>query len=704
MTNELTQQEKHVSFWKSRPLQFNILFGVVTLLIATVGIILSYTYFNHSRVVAGMADDLISKVQDAVVFKTVQYLIPAAKIVEIAPEIYNSDALASGEISSLERFAMQVLTEYPQLSSFYVGDRFGNFLMVRRIDDGLFSTKYIRRSGGTLTAREYIRNSVGQIMGENILQDTYDPRTRPWYQQAKASREAHWTDVYVFYTEQTPGITASHPAYDRNGELSGVYGLDIRLEQVSKFLQTQRVGDKGQVVMVTDAGNVVAHSFGNTMVMREGGQYRILRLSDLNADWIQEAFNRYEKTQEPHFSFSYNGETYLASFSRLPGLMKKDWNVAVVVPEKEFLGSVDEINRIGIMISIGILIIALLLSFFLTRSITTPIVFLTSEAERIRQLKFDSTETVHSQTREIQLLSNSISAMKAALSAFKKYVPASLVRQLIESGEEARLGGTKKALTVMFTDIIGFTAIAESLPPEEMMHHLSDYLDSLTDIIRTNSGTVDKYIGDAIMAFWGAPAEDPDQVVHACRTALLCREKVQVLNNQWREEGKPLLATCFGVHTGEAIVGNMGSSDRMNYTAIGDNVNLASRLESINRFYGTSVIVSGETYEEAKEFFIFRPLDFVAVKGRSKGIMIYELMVERGRDGNSGMEALSARFTEGFSLYFSCRWADALNVFKGIAKDYPEDKPAALYVERCTLFLENPPAKDWDKIFRFTKK
>lgn len=243
--------------------------------------------------------------------------------------------------------------------------------------------------------------------------------------------------------------------------------------------------------------------------------------------------------------------------------------------------------------------------------------------------------------------------MKAVttIASFAKYVPAQLVRQLIERGEEIRIGGKSAELTLMFTDVEGFTGIAEQMDSDQLLVHLSEYFDHLTRIVRTERGTVDKYIGDSLMAFWGQPLPLPDAPYRACKAALACVAELEALNRQWAEEGKAVMKTRFGLHTGVVTVGNMGSKDRINYSAVGDNVNIASRLEGINRIYGTSVVISASTYAVVKDRFLCRPLDRVRVKGRSESIRIYELVAEFGDGIDSDLE----RFYQQFELAYEAR-------------------------------------------------
>jgi len=209
---------------------------------------------------------------------------------------------------------------------------------------------------------------------------------------------------------------------------------------------------------------------------------------------------------------------------------------------------------------------------------------------------------------------------------FSKFVSKSVVDELLRDPSKIKLGGDKKILSVLFSDIRGFTSISEKLTPEELVEHLNIYLQGMTDIVIKTDGTLDKYIGDAIMAFWGAPIEMEDHALKACRASLEMMEALKDMNHKWEKEGKPVLDIGIGINTGDMVVGNMGSSSRMDYTLMGDNVNLGSRLEGTNKFYGTHIIISEFTYQYVKDDVIVRELDLIRVKGKALPVKIYELI------------------------------------------------------------------------------
>lgn len=286
--------------------------------------------------------------------------------------------------------------------------------------------------------------------------------------------------------------------------------------------------------------------------------------------------------------------------------------------------------------------------------------------------------------------------------AFTTYVSHQLVSEILKNPDKLKLGGEKRVVTVLFSDIRGFTTLSEELSPEGLVKLLNEYLSPMTRIVLDEEGMLDKYIGDAIMAVFNAPVEIDAHPLRACGAALKMMERLRELNVKWKAEGYPELSIGIGINTGEAVVGNMGAELRFDYTAIGDTVNLASRLEGMNKMYGTSVIVSEFTYGSVKDGFLFRELDYVRVKGKMKPINIYELIGFKPEDGEEvpkKIKELTSDFERALGLYREGRFLESGKVFEGILERFPEDGPSKLYVKRCAEYLITPPPPDWDGVF-----
>lgn len=280
--------------------------------------------------------------------------------------------------------------------------------------------------------------------------------------------------------------------------------------------------------------------------------------------------------------------------------------------------------------------------------------------------------------------------------AFGRYVSPGVVDALSAHPERLELGGEEVEATVLFADIEGFTRISEGMSPQDLVRLLNDYFSPMTQIILAHRGTLDKYIGDAIMALWGAPLALPDHALRACRAALEMQESMAGLQADWAARDLPRLNARIGLHTGNVVAGNVGSRDRFNYTVLGDTVNLASRLEGVNKVYGTHILMSAETCRLVKDTLLVRELDLVKVVGRVQPEGIYELV---GSFPASGQPPWLDQFAAGRQAYLERRWEAASEAFAAVLLLKPEDRPARLYLERCRQFAEAPPPEDWRGVY-----
>ncbi|OPY86655.1 MAG: Adenylate cyclase 1 [Smithella sp. PtaU1.Bin162] len=286
--------------------------------------------------------------------------------------------------------------------------------------------------------------------------------------------------------------------------------------------------------------------------------------------------------------------------------------------------------------------------------------------------------------------------------AFQYYLTASVINEMLKDPSKLKLGGDKKNLSVLFSDIRGFTTISEKLSPEDLVHLLNEYLTAMTDIVFKYDGTLDKYMGDAIMAIFGAPLDQPDHARRACQTALDMMNELHRLQKKWQTEGKPPLNIGIGINSGDMVVGNMGSQMRFDYTVMGDMVNLGSRLEGTNKEYGSNIIFSEFTYNAIKDSMCCRELDSVRVKGKKLPVKIYELLGEKKDEGK--WKDFIDSFERGLALYRACKWNEAIAQFQKTLELRPEDETSRIYIERCKNLQENPPPLPWDGVFVMTKK
>jgi adenylate cyclase len=289
--------------------------------------------------------------------------------------------------------------------------------------------------------------------------------------------------------------------------------------------------------------------------------------------------------------------------------------------------------------------------------------------------------------------------------AFQQYLSPEVIRRLLENPDLVR--PRKTDITVMFSDVRGFTTISEKLDAQELAALLNEYLTDMTQIVFRHNGTLDKYIGDAVMAFWGAPFEEPGHPTQGCHAALEMIARLKEMQKKWRAEGRPVLDIGVGLSTGVASVGNMGSALRYGYTALGDTVNLSARIEGLNKDYGSHILLSEATYAQVEDpLLVFRELDLIRVKGKLRPIALYELVAARGTpEGDApGLEERMEMFSQGRACYRERRWQDAQIVFEKLLERWPEDGPARMYANRCREYFVAGPEKDWDGVYVMTHK
>ena len=283
------------------------------------------------------------------------------------------------------------------------------------------------------------------------------------------------------------------------------------------------------------------------------------------------------------------------------------------------------------------------------------------------------------------------------INAFGKYVNKDLLDEIIRHKNQLNLGGEKKELTVFFSDIRGFTSISERLPPEELGSFINKYLTQMTKIILEHRGTIDKFIGDAVMAFWNAPLPEKNHSLLACKSSIAQLKALKDLNKKFMQKNLPSLEIGCGIHTGEAVVGNFGSEDRFDYTALGDTVNIASRLEGLTKYYGVNIIISESTYALVKNHLDCRKLDVVKVKGKKKPLTIYELCMEKD-------DRFTKQYEKALELYFKHEFKKAQEEFKKAQDLKKGDVPCQLFLKHCEKYIQSPPGKDWDMAFEMKTK
>ncbi|MCP4751447.1 MAG: CHASE2 domain-containing protein [Proteobacteria bacterium] len=287
--------------------------------------------------------------------------------------------------------------------------------------------------------------------------------------------------------------------------------------------------------------------------------------------------------------------------------------------------------------------------------------------------------------------------------AFGQYLSPDVIDALVDDPEKLSLGGERREMTAFFSDVQGFSTISESLTPDELVQLLNKYLTAMCNIIADHNGTIDKFEGDAIIAFWGAPMNQPDHAKLSCFATVDMQKQLVAMREEWMKEGMPRILVRMGINSGPMVVGNMGSEKRMDYTIMGDSVNLAARLEGANKFYKNFSMISEATYKQAKDFIDVRELDTIRVVGKNEPITVYDLLDRKNQVGGK-LADMVEKYLQGLDLYKQLKFQDAIPVFESALELYPQDGPSLTYVERCREYLENPPSDDWDGVYTHTSK
>jgi adenylate cyclase len=287
---------------------------------------------------------------------------------------------------------------------------------------------------------------------------------------------------------------------------------------------------------------------------------------------------------------------------------------------------------------------------------------------------------------------------------FRQYVAPLVIDEMIKDPGRFQLGGEEKVLTVLFSDLWGFTGYSERYAPHEMIGFLSEYFDQMSQKVFLHWGTLKEYVGDELMAIFGAPLDQPDHAQRACTTALEMRQALQALREEWGRIGRPALKARTGINSGPMLVGNLGSRYRFAYGALGDNVNLGSRLEGLNREYGTEILIGENTAKLVGDAFQLRELDMVRVKGRQQTLRVYELLARAGEALPEEVEKALAPFAAGLAAYRRQAWAEASAFFSRVLEAHPADGASHTMLERCRIYRQTPPPSDWDGVFSVLTK
>ncbi|MCE2716286.1 MAG: adenylate/guanylate cyclase domain-containing protein [Pseudomonadota bacterium] len=709
---------------RHRNLRFDILSSFFVLQIITAVSIISYTYISNTRTLFDFSNRLMENISDSEIANITGDFKDVLISTEIGSYLVKDTSKAGVLNKELIQFMMGHVSQYKLVDSVYVGTESGYFIQIKPLQPGatyrvnsarvlpkkaVFALRIVDRSAQKPTETWVYLDSDGRKLDEESVpesQITMIHKNRPWYKKTEQARSKIWTDIFVSDATMESSLACGVPLLSSTGDFVGVISSTVSLKNLADTLKKNTL--KGACLVINQKGEIVAHPTQKNYSKIVGNDTKLITVDDLNDQSVALAYQKKVAEKKPRFILTLDNTQYIALFKEFALEGFKDWEFLMVTPLDEFIGDVKTTQRNNFLICLIILSLSTALIAFVAKRIAEPINSLSEQADRITNFELDEGIEIKSGIQEIQKLQNSISRMRKSLISFGKFVPKNLVKKLVDKGVDVKIGGKKKQLSMFFSDIANFTTISESYPAEKLILHLSEYFDELTKIVLDNNGTVDKYIGDSIMAFWGSPQQDNQHYLNCCLSALLCQRRLLDLNRKWSYEKKPELYTRIGIHTGDVIVGNMGSGERMNYTLLGDSVNLAARLEGTNKVYGTKIIVSEATVRQLHEHAVVRPLDIVAVKGKNEGVTIYELVALKNSDPivlpTDDQLRFCDEFTKAFRYYLEQRWDEAIAIFTELQETYGKDAPCDMYIARCKAFKKTPPPANWDGVYHMHTK
>jgi adenylate cyclase len=459
------------------------------------------------------------------------------------------------------------------------------------------------------------------------LHTRYQPTERGWFKSAMNSQrnEAVWSQPYVFAAQHEElGVTYSLPAWRRGADGSTqqlVAAGDVSLGRLSEFVRLFSRDGQGEAALLGTEFQLLARSD----VEGDVKQLDVPRDGVLGAviARMQGGAGARGATARASFALDHAGHRYLVRTSHLPST---HWLLASWVPEDTVLGGLQRNVLWLLALVLASLAIILMVSLRLSKVVTLPVEQLSRIARRIGRFDLDNIPRVPSRVLEIQQLDQALDDSARGLKAFRKFVPVDLVNQLVDEGHALVPSGETRRITAMFTDIEGFTRISEAVDTKVLVEQLTAYFNVATRVIARHGGTVDKFIGDAIMVLWGAPSPLDDAEYKACVAALELQAELASLNARWATQGRQPFVTRIGIHTGTAVVGALGSNDRLAYTAFGDTINVASRIEGMNKELGTQILLSEATFEGLKGRLRTRRVEEVELRGRLSRMLLYELL------------------------------------------------------------------------------
>lgn len=688
-------------FRPSLRLKPSILSLFILLTVPVLAVIIVVNYVANDRIARVKGQELVERFRQQAMDSVREIFDPIKSLIRAAAVLGDQQSDFYSDNRSIKYF-QSILEHSPKIVSVYVGLNDGSFRQARRIDPSVAifgkpppaGTQYAyrwveKRPGEGLIDRYVFFDANGQGLGATEGVTAYDPRSRMWYRETAQSNSLFITDPDVFAALSLIGFTVAQP-FSKDGEVRGVVAADITLEGLSQYISEHRVSPNTLSYVLDHQGRVLAASDLSRTWIANKGRVELRHISALDNELPAIAYGAHPRNGgEQLYSFTYGGREYFASLSTMPADFGKRWQFFIVAPISDFTGVFDRNNRLLLAVGLIATVLALTIIYFLSGAVSAPLERLAAKVLKIQEMGNEPLPVVRSKVHEIDVLAHAIDTLDSAVKSFAAFVPVGLVRELLTTDAKTQLGGHSRFLTILFSDLEDFSTLSERIPAQALLKRVSRHLELVTHSINQEHGTIDKFMGDGVMAFWGAPALLEDHAFRACVAALRIQRSTEELNAQWKAEGAEPLRVRIGIHSDAVLVGNLGSRERMSYTVLGDGVNVASRLEGINKEFRTTICISHSTFKEAGENLCIRPIDEVAVKGRRALVPIYELLGAYGAGPELEPAPQAMRLAEltriAHEALLKQDRACALERYRALLGEFPDDPVAQVMIERLTV-------------------
>ena len=665
--------------------------------------ILVYNYNKNSEGIITILNEAIAQTSRAGVERTQDLIENIETPLRLLAEVAATDP-AYFRAETSRDLLYRALTSAAHIDAAYVSFEDGYHRVVTRIDEDRrradpripitanWHSSYIDAIADNLqrTRHRTFFDVWPNEVGKYDVETEIDIRNLPGYQSAKATHTLAVTEPSINPDTGSPIISLRIPIF-RGIEFIGCASANIAVDVLSRFLDKNRVSP-GSNTFVADRNNgkIIAFPDKRKGVRIENGALRIASLADIDDPVVREAHRQRNEGHADRFVFQspVNGEEFVAAFANFPGGFGQPWQVITLTPIDDFVGTLKKTNRLMLVVIVVLTMVELFFIYLASNRLSRPVENVSRQLQAIEGLNFDVPARRRSRIWEIAKLEAAAALLRTSLKSFSSFVPLDVVRQLIKSGVALTPGVEPRVLTVFFSDLENFSSHAETLSPDNLLVHISAYLELVSTAISEEGGTVDKFIGDGVMAFWNAPVERPDHILRACAAAMRAARRMERVNDVWELQGRPRMHLRIGLNCASVLVGNVGSSTRLSYTALGDGVNVAARLEGVNKLFGTTICISDSIYDQAMADILARPIKRVQVKGRKTEFMIYELLALRTSDDpdlrvRDRDEELSAMTWQASQKFEIGNFPAAERAYRDILQEFPKDSLAKFMMAEC---------------------